>query len=349
LLVSLIERNYQALHITNIRQETNNVKTFVLEPSIPYKAGQFLTFVIDHHGKEERRSFSISSSPEANEPLTITVKRVDNGIYSRLLIDRAKAGDELYTSGAGGLFVLPDNISLYEQVFFFAAGIGITPVFSLIKTLLYTQPLLKIMLVYSNRNIKETVFYDELRSLQQKFSGSFKVEFLFSSSFDLSRARLSKQLLPVLLNEYAATTKEKMLFYTCGPFSYMRMVLLALEEQNISVNNVKKENFNTEVRPLIKAIPPDILPHKITVNKGMDTISFLSQYPSTILQAAKKNGYVLPYSCETGRCGSCAVKCVKGNVWMSNNEVLTAKDIEKQLILTCVGYPINGDIELDIH
>ena len=343
---------YQTVIITSIREETPGVKTFLLTyedgSTIPYAAGQFITFVFNHHGKEERRSFSISGSPVLNEPLSFTVKRIDNGAYSRLLIDRAKVGDRLKTTGAGGLFTLPGNIEAYEQIFFFAAGIGITPVISLIKTLLHMQPDKQVVLIYSNRSREDVVFYNELSTLTDKFPGTFKVEFLYSTSFDLARARLSKELLPILLKEYGQCAKEKMLFYICGPFAYMRMTILSLEEQGILDEQIKKENFNTNDRIVKKADPPDKTQHRATIKFNGKEYNFPIQYPDTILQAAKKIGLILPYSCEVGWCGSCAAICTKGKVWLSYNEVLMDNDLKHGSILTCVGHPVDGDVTIVI-
>lgn len=342
----------QSAIITSIREETPGVKTFSLRQEdgsvIPYAAGQFITFVFTHHGKEERRSFSISSSPVLNEPLSFTVKRIDNGAYSRLLTDRATIGNRLLTTGAAGLFTLPASIDAFSQVFFFAAGIGITPIFSLIKTLLYTQPHKQIVLIYSNRSKEDVVFYNELNILAKKFPGNFKVEFLYSTSFDLARARLSKALLPVFLKEYATAPKEKMLFYICGPFSYMRMAILALEEQGIDNAQIKKENFNTNDRQIIRTEPQDKTMHRVRIKMDNKEYSFSVQYPDTILQAAKKNGIALPYSCEVGRCGSCAARCIQGKVWLSYNEVLMDTDLAHGSILTCVGHPVDGDVVIEL-
>ena len=130
---------YKTLRIHSIHEEINGFKTFTFEEGhgINYKSGQYITFVQQVAGKEVRRSYSITSSPQLNEPLTIGVKRVENGLFSRQLIDHAKPGDEWITTGAGGLFVLPDDVRNYHQVFFLAAGSGITPIFSLIKTVLH--------------------------------------------------------------------------------------------------------------------------------------------------------------------------------------------------------------------
>jgi len=342
---------YQTVIITSIKEETKDVKTFTLTyeggSNIPYLAGQFITFVFTHHGREERRSYSISSSPTGNAPLAFTVKRIDNGAYSRLLVDRAVIGDKLQTTGAAGLFTLT-NHAAYEQVYFFAAGIGITPVISLIRAILYTEPNKKVVLVYSNRIKEDAVFYDELAALSDQFPDNFRMELLYSTSFNLARARLSKSLVPVLLQEHAVTTKNKMLFYICGPFPYMRMVIFALEELGINNEQIRKENFNTNDRQVVQVAPPDKETHLVTIKFKDTTHTFPVQYPETILQAAKKQGLSLPYSCEVGRCGSCAAICTKGKVWLSYNEVLMDMDLKHGSILTCTGHPIEGDVTIEI-
>lgn len=335
--------------ITSIREETPGVKTFTIDSEdgkpIPHTPGQFVTFVFTHHGREERRSFSISSGP--GEPLSFTVKRVDNGAWSRMLVDRGKPGDKLYTTGAAGLFTLPEDMAPYRQVFFFAAGIGITPVFSIIKSLLSDYSDTEVVLIYSNRAKEEVVFYNELNDLAAAHP-NFKVEFLYSTSFDLGRARLNKSLLPLLVQEYGKVPREQMLFYICGPFAYMRMAIISLEEQGIEDAQIKKENFNTNDRVIKRAEPPDKADHIVTIHTDGKQHSFPIRYPDTILQAAKKYGLSLPYSCEVGRCGSCAAICTEGKVWMSYNEVLMDTDLKKGMILTCVGHPVDGDVTLEV-
>jgi len=345
-------QQYQSAIITSIRDEAPGVKTFALTyadgSDIPYIAGQFITFVFTHHGHEERRSFSISSAPADDDLLSFTVKRIDNGAYSRLLIDRAKVGDTLLTTGAAGLFTLPANIAYYKQAFFFAAGIGITPIISLIKTLLHTHAGIQAVLVYSNRAQEDVVFYDQLQALVAQYPGRIVIEFLYSNSFNLMRARLNKSLLPVLLKEYGHAPQAQMLFFICGPHDYMRMVIYALEEQGIDGSQIKKENFNTNNRQVVKAEPPDKDQHMVAIRLNGNEYTFPVQYPETILQAAKKQGINIPYSCEAGRCGSCAARCIQGKVWLSYNEVLMDLDLRHGAILTCTGYPIGGDVVIDV-
>lgn len=340
---------YIHLKITAIIEETNQSKTFVLAPTaekqIEYKAGQFLTFVFLKHDMEERRSFSISSTPALNEPLSITVKRLDNGEFSRKLIDNTAVGDELVTIGPSGFFTLPEDISSYKQIFFFAAGSGITPVLPLIKTLLYSKADLKIVLLYSNRSVDDTIFHKPLKELAAKFPQNFTIEFLFSDAQNLGRARLSKWLLEVLLKEYSSCPYNETLFYLCGPFDYMRMATIQLLNEGVPAANIRKENFTT-FKIETKELPPDTKPHMITIEANGNVYDLVSQYPQTILQAAKKADILLPYSCEAGRCGTCSATCVSGKVWMSYNEVLMDDEIAKGRVLTCVGYPVGGDVIL---
>ncbi len=343
---------YKSVVITTIRQENIGVKTFTVTcedgSPVPYQSGQFITFVFTIKGIEERRSYSISSSAELGEPLSFTVKRIENGTYSRLLVDKSEPGDKLQTSGVAGLFRLPQDFSKYQQFFFFAAGIGITPEFSLIKTLLNTHPKTKAVLIFSNRWQESVVFFDEINALQAKFSERFRVEFLYSTSYHLERARLNKALLPVLLKEYSEAPKSAMLFYVCGPYNYMRMVNLALEEQGVESDQIRKENFRPFERPVIKTEPRDQKAYKVTIRRSGAEQTFICQYPDSILEAAKKNGIALPYSCEIGRCGSCSGKCVKGKVWMSYDEVLMDTDTALGIVLTCTGHPVGGDVVIEL-
>ncbi len=352
--------DFITLTIRDVITEVDDFKTFVFENDhhITYKAGQYLTFV--HHtpqarpdnpfGREEvRRSYSIVSSPGLNEPLSIGVKRIANGIFSRALVDHAQRADKLLCSGAGGFFVLPEDIAQYKQVFFFAAGSGITPVLSLLKSVLYQHAHLYAVLVYSNHSTDKIVYLKSIQELYSKFPGRFRLEFLFSTSPFLDKARLNREMLVQLVEEYSLSTIQQTLFYICGPEAYMRMCTYALQEEQVPKENIRKENFVIEKKQPPKAEPPDKSAHAIIIHHRENNYSLLVKYPDTILQAAKKKNIELPYSCETGRCGNCVAKCVKGKVWLSYNEVLTDAELNKGLTLTCVGHPVYGDVELEIR
>ncbi len=341
---------YKTLHIKSVTENITNFKTITFEENhnLQYKAGQYITLVHFSHDEEIRRSYSITSSPDLNETLSIGVKRIENGYFSRLLVDHAAAGDEVITIGAGGLFVLPDNIDEFKQVFFFAAGSGITPVYALIKTLLFVHQHTNVVLIYSNASEVKTVFLNELKLLEEEFKNRFIIKFLFSNIRQLAKARLHRNLIISFLQELSVADYGQTLFYTCGPQSYMRLCIYTLQEHDVPKNNIKREDF------VINAVkrdvsPPDKSSHTVYIKLGDNNIRLGVHYPDSILSAAKKANIVLPYSCETGRCGSCVAKCIKGDVWHSYNEVLTENEIQQGLILTCVGHAINGDVELEIN
>jgi ring-1,2-phenylacetyl-CoA epoxidase subunit PaaE len=341
---------YKKLTIKEIRREGGDFKSFVFEaePRLDYQAGQFLTFVDFVQGEEVRRSYSIISSPEWKEPLAIGVKRMENGYFSRKLVDLAMVGDRIITIGAGGLFTLPEDIDPFKQIFFFAAGSGITPILSLIKSALLLYPAAKLILIYSNPSPEKTIYKDELFLLEERFPEQFHVEFLYSNSRNLNKARLYPELLIQLIQSLSVTDKSKTLFYVCGPESYMRMCIFTLQREKVSPAQIKREHFFVYQKATPKAEPPDQEQHFVTVHFSGKTYHYPVQYPQTILSAAKEQGISLPYSCEAGRCGNCLARCKEGSIWMSYNEILTENEIEKGLALTCVGYPVGGDVVINI-
>jgi ferredoxin-NADP reductase len=337
------------LRITHIQEEAPQAKTFWLEPAspIPYRAGQYLTLLHPRH-PELRRSYSLSSAPEVDTGLAITLRRIDNGLFSRWLIDEAAVGDELQTLGAGGLFTLPDSSEVaYDQLLLFAAGSGITPLYSLLKSVLHTRPEVHILLIYSNRTPQDAIFREELRQLTTRFPDRLQVEFLFSNHPNLARARLYKDLLVRLVQEHATTTPARMLAYVCGPLDYMRMCNYGLHSLGLSADRIRRENF--VLPPPIRAdLPPDTATHHALLEAGGQVHQFPVVYPDTILRAARRHGLTLAYSCEAGVCGNCVARCVSGNVWLSHNEVLTERDMALGLTLTCVGHPVGGDVHLRV-
>jgi len=340
----------KSIIIEQIHEETNGFKTFTFKNGhgIDYKAGQYITFVQQTATEEIRRSYSIASAPLLNEALTIGVRRIENGIFSRQLIDHAKPGDHLLTIGAGGFFTLPDDLSNNRQLFFFAAGSGITPVYSLLKTVLHFHPRVHVVLLYSNRSPQETVFLSQLEQLKQEFNQRFHLQFLFGNSPDLATARLSRELLSQLAKAHSIAAWDETLFYVCGPEAYMRMCTYTLQEEKVPKENIRRENFVIQNKPIRKNDPPDKETHLVSIQYGNDHYELQVRYPDSILQAAKKQNLALPYSCETGRCGNCAAQCLKGKVWLSYNEVLTEKDLQSGLTLTCTGHPAGGDVVLKI-
>lgn len=337
------------LKIKQVIHERDDFRTIVFEDGhgIRFKAGQYITFV-HHTGLEEvRRSYSILSSPDLNEPLAIGVKRITNGIFSRYLTDKVLPGDELETTGAGGFFLLPGNAEAYEEFFFLAAGSGITPILSLIKTALHRHPQLQVTLLYSSHSFRGILYQDQIESLRQQFASRLQVQYFISEAPALNKARLNRVLLLDKVQKQKSR-RNKTLYYICGPEAYMRMCTFTLREMDVAYENIRKENFALEKKLPAPLLPPDRTSHGVKLTIEDKTYEFVVPYPETILHAARKQGIDLPYSCDTGRCGSCAATCTKGQVWLSYNEVLTEKELKSGMTLTCVGHPVFGDVELKV-
>jgi len=341
--------DYKRLIIQQVHEEAPGFKTLTFEAGhgIQYSAGQYMTLIHTSPSEEIRRSYSMISAPALNENLSIGVKRIPNGVFSRMLVDNARPGDVLWSTGAGGFFTLPENLNSYNRIIFFAAGSGITPIYSLIKTLLHLYPQISVVLIYSAPSPPKTVFHAELKQLQASFI-QFHCEFLFSNSQQLQTARLNRDLLVTFLHQYTREQYQNCLFYICGPESYMRLCIYTLQEYRVPPDHIRRENFVIEKKKAHIFLPPDKETHLVSINYGSSSYHFPVVYPETILQTAKKAGISLPYSCETGRCGNCAARCVYGKVWLSYNEVLTEKELDKGLTLTCVGHPVGGDVILEI-
>ncbi|MEP7257600.1 MAG: iron-sulfur cluster-binding domain-containing protein [Flavitalea sp.] len=341
---------FTAIVIKEVKEETDGFKSFVLEPvgnrKITYQAGQYITLVHQGRVEEVRRSYSFTSAPLLDEPMTIGVKRIDNGAFSRLLF-QLKAGDLLTSSGSGGFFILPGKKDAPLTLFFLAAGAGITPIFPMIKTALAIYPATYITLIYSNRSPETTIFLETLNRLSEKYKDRLNIEYLFSEKPNLALSHLNPGLLNSFLKKQVADISSA-LFYLCGPEAYMRMCLFTLKEAGVTEKNIRKETFITTKKKEVLEAPPDISKRQVSILFKEKKITIEVEYPNTILQSARLGGIELPYSCQTGKCGNCAARIITGKVWMSYNEVLSEKDILQGLTLTCTGYPVDGDVLLKI-
>lgn len=338
------------LRISQIHEELPGIKTFFLERAdgeiLHYQAGQFLTFSIGQDRFLQRRSYSFSTTPGVDAGPAITVKRVDNGLMSRWLIDHAQAGDTMECSGlATGLFTLPENLNDYDAVWLFAAGIGITPVYSLLKALLHQSKMKKVVLFYSNHSKEQTVFGPELEALQVKFARRFTLLHLWSNAQDMLRARLSRASFPFLKDAFLKDEPTKVLSYLCGPKSYMWLLQLLLQDTGLPGESVRREAFVIR-QDVNRHLPIDHDTHQVEVQMGGQIFRFESRYPDSILKSAQAAGITLPYSCEAGQCGSCTAQCISGKVWMSYDEVLTGRDLREGRVLTCTGHAVGGDVVL---
>ncbi|MBB5438058.1 ring-1,2-phenylacetyl-CoA epoxidase subunit PaaE [Pedobacter sp. AK017] len=313
-----------------------------------YLAGQFLTLVFKVNGRELRRSYSLCSSPDVDEPLSIAIKRVENGEISRLLHHKTAVGDVLTAVEPNGRFSYVPEVQLKRTVFLFAAGVGITPLYAIVKTALITEQHTKIILIYSSRSADQTLFYKELNNWQVQYPGRFKIVYVFSQSQNLLMARLNGPLIERLVAEYLEFNKEDALLYTCGPVDYMDVCRITLLNLGFDQGQIRRETF---VLPEDEQDEDDATEKKVrhtntysVVLNFKNNIYHLSvPYNQTILDAALEKNIKLPYSCHAGICSTCTANCIKGGVEMDYNEVLMDDEIAAGRVLVCTGHPTEDD------
>ena len=313
---------------------------------VTYQAGQFLVFIFRRNGREIRRSYSFSSAPGVDEHICITLKRTANGEISRWFIDEAAPGDELLALPPAGIFTVVPSATP-RDIFFVAAGSGITPIFSLLRWLLVQEPSASITLIYSNSSRHTTVFHDRLQHLQNAHP-QLTIEWLFSNSQNLLRARLSGYILQDILSKQLRHDKKTALLYTCGPYAFMQMAQIVGLSLGFEATNIRREIFD-EVKLSDKVRRwYDTNDRTVTIIRNGTSHAVPVPYQKSILDAALDAGLTLPYSCHGGRCSTCRCKVLHGKVWMHYNEVLTDADEAEGYALTCTGHPVTNDVVIEV-
>jgi ring-1,2-phenylacetyl-CoA epoxidase subunit PaaE len=314
-----------------------------------YTAGQYISLVLNVNGKELRRPYSLSSYQLTDEHPFITVKLLENGEATRYLHQHAKPGDELEILPPNGRFVLPHPIP--SELFFMAAGSGISPVFALIKQALHESNS-KITLLYSNRSKESTIFYNELQQLAIQFPGRFSVMWLFSNSKNLMLARLNRQLLEEQVRSRVKHRNE-VLFYTCGPFYYMEMIFITLLTMGFKETQLFKETFappeeeeDDDGSLIADENVPEYVDAEVELLLDHAHYAFKVKAGETILDAALKQKIKMPYSCRNGMCSSCTSQLLDGEVYMHYNQVLTDREMQNGRILTCTAHPVSSTVRI---
>ncbi|MGN6180118.1 MAG: 2Fe-2S iron-sulfur cluster-binding protein [Mucilaginibacter sp.] len=332
------------LRVEAVKQELQDAATFYLsevsDKKIPYKAGQFITLVFDHHHEEIRRSYSLSSSPD-EQLMAITVKRIPNGEISRFMLTKVKPGDILHAEYPAGRFTFSDS-SVGKAIFLFAAGSGIVPIFSQLKYALSTGNLNRFILIYSNRDSNSVLFDNELQALAEIRKGVLTIINLLSSEAN----RLTNYRVEQLVKQYTESP-DNVEFYLCGPFDYMRMIRLTLIYMGIEPQQIRKENFVLDTIA-IPASPANFPPKTIRIHFGNETYDLVTGENQSILQAALQNGIKLPFSCQQGICSACTATCKSGKVVMTKNDVLTDIDLALGLVLTCTGHAVSDGVVIEV-
>lgn len=340
------------LRVRHIIVESYDIRTFVFEKTdggkLDYQAGQFLTFLIDMHGHEVRRSYSMSSAPDVDAYPSITVKRIPNGEISRFWIDFVHEGDIFTALPPAGRFTLEKSSGESRDIVLIGAGSGITPLFSILKHVLSSEPDDKVTLIYANRNESSTLFMEQIAIWEKLFPERLRVIHIHSQPSDHwngIRGRINNTRLEQMISKSLSYAPENARFFICGPFELMRSAEITLHYMGFGKDQIRRENF------VIRNLPPITrveLPHYISLIFKNKNYNLYVPEDKTILQAALDAGIHLPYSCKGGSCATCAGICTTGSVYMTINDVLTDGDLAQGWILTCTAYPEDDQVTIEI-
>ncbi len=342
------------LKVKEVVKETSDAATIVFDnkDNLKYKSGQFLTFILNINGENLRRSYSLCSAHGVDKDLAVTVKKVANGKASNFLVDKIKEGDAIEVMEPMGVFNLETSASNKRDIVLIGAGSGITPLMSMLKSILFSEPGSKVYLIYANRDESSVIFESKLKEFGAQYSDRLQVAHVYSNpkgNYDIS-GRLNNVKILSLLDKFGIAGIRQALFFTCGPHGFMEEVFKAAETLKVPKEHVHKENFASHLAetPVISVNGSKAGEELVTIRYRKKEYKVKVPVNSSILEAALDENIDLPYSCQSGMCTACMGKCTSGKVQMSDPDGLSDNEVKKGYVLTCVARPVTSDVVIEI-
>lgn len=365
---------FHTLEVADINRETADSISIAfriprkLRQDFAFKQGQYLTLKLDANGEQIRRSYSICSSPLDTKEIRIAVKRVAGGRASVLLNEKLKRGDKLEVMVPMGNFTTELSPKREQHYVAFAAGSGITPIFSILTTVLRIEHRSRFTLFYGNSNLDSIIFRQKLDELTAKYPDRLRVYHILSRSTEgekLFTGRITAEKAAELLKAYVPEVGGNE-FFICGPEQMMVNVSEALEVRGVDKKRIHIELFTTEpldeprLRPAgatgVKTEPaqgaagPEAFTGVARVKIVLDGEETEIEVPTdgdSILDTAEDAGLDVPYSCKGGVCSTCRAKIQEGRVEMDQNYALSEEEVEAGYVLTCQSHPRTERVVVD--
>jgi ring-1,2-phenylacetyl-CoA epoxidase subunit PaaE len=350
---------FHTLKVADVRRETPDAVSiaFAVPPELAdeyrFHPGQHLTLRRECDGQDIRRSYSICTGLDDRE-LRVAVKRVDGGIFSTLCNESLRPGDMIDVMTPQGRFGVMPDASVARNYLAVAAGSGITPILSLLRSVLTREPNSRFMLIYGNRTAKDIIFKEALEDLKDRFMGRLVVHHVLSreqQEIELFNGRIDSDKIEALLKSFAPASRIDHAFL-CGPGAMIEDAKATLVRLGTPSGNVHIEYFSTDGIPVAprraspKAAGEAPVAHAhVTLHGSAYDIPMLEG--ETIIDAGERAGIELPYSCRGGMCCTCRAKLVSGEVEMAVNYSLEPWEKEAGYVLTCQARPLTKDIVVD--
>lgn len=349
------------LEVVDVKQETSDAVIIAfaigngMQELFSYKPGQYLTLKFNLNGNEVRRSYSLCSSPVLNEPLRVSVKRVKDGLVSNHINDNIKVGDIVEVMPPDGRFYADVSKDNYKTYYLFAAGSGITPILSILRSVLLTEEKSSVYMIYGNRTQDSIMFKDELEKLQEEYRDRLILVHALSQSksgwlakkpkMEFRKGRVDAQCVEWFVNEYPSNSQD-LEYYICGPGTMIENAKKALQSIDVPVEQIFIESFGDGIEAK-SDVEKGVSEAKLIAHLDDEEVELTIPKDKTILRTLLDNGFDPPYSCEGGVCSTCICKMTQGSVHMRNNVVLTDEEIKDGYILSCQSIPTSELIEVD--
>ena len=331
--------HYHDLRVLRVVRETPDASSIVFEipaelaPVFEYQSGQFLTLQIPHAGKHLYRCYSLASSPAVESEHKVTVKRVAEGRISNWINESLGAGDVVKVLPPAGQFVLGADSA---DLLLFAGGSGITPVISILKTALAAGQR-RVRLIYANRDEPSIIFRKEIDDLAARYPDRLEVVHRLDVREGFVDASAVRRHLE------GCRQRE---VYICGPGPFMDTVEKTLLESGVPANAIHIERFTSlESEEEVAGTGAPMRKIEMMLDGARQTIEM--REGETVLHAAKRTGLEPPSSCESGFCGCCMAKLVRGKVHMLHNDFLSEAELSEGWVLTCQSVPDTDDVVVE--
>lgn len=352
---------FHSLKVKDIRRETAEAVSVAFEvppqqqPEFQFKQGQYITLKMKIQGEEVRRSYSLCSSPYGEKELRVAIKEVAGGKVSTYINRELKVGDSMEVMTPMGNFTTPLSGSKARKYVLFAGGSGITPMMSILKSILYVEKQSKITLIYANKNEDSVIFRNEIDTIVSNNPNLTVVHVLdqpVAKISDLQTGIVTVDKAKTLVENFGGVNADE--YFICGPGPMMENVKTALESLKVAKEKIHIEYFTSVIDAVDTAAaggndaPGGNVNARVKVLQyGIETEFNLETSGISILEAAIEAGVDAPFSCKGAVCCTCRAKVLEGKVKMNANFALTDAEVEEGFILTCQSHPITPTVTID--